>query len=303
MNAIEIRGLTKRFGRFNRTAMALDNLDLSVPEGGVFGLLGPNGAGKTTAMRCLLGMVRADGECRILGQKTPQNLAQIIPRLGTLVEAPRFFPNFSGRKNLHLLAQIEQLPKSTVDESLDKVGLTDAGDKTFEKFSLGMKQRLGIAAALLKDPELLILDEPANGLDPAGIVEIRTMLRTLGEEGRTVLVSSHLLGEVEGMCDRVAIVSRGHTVAAGTLEEVLGRSGPVAHFVRVSDINNALTALKDAGATIDVVTGGLIVGPSTSPDQVVSALMRAGVSLDELRPITRGLEEVFMELTEGGDRR
>ncbi|HEV8421258.1 MAG TPA: ATP-binding cassette domain-containing protein, partial [Actinomycetota bacterium] len=223
MAVIEIEGLRKEFRKLRgRSTLALDRLDLSVPEGGVYGFLGPNGAGKTTTIRCLLGLVRpTQGRARLLGAASSTELARVMGRVGSIVETPAMYPRFSGRRNLELLARLNAIGAKTIDQTLERVGLQGRADDHVRTYSLGMKQRLGIAAALLKDPELLILDEPANGLDPAGIKEVRDLLRTLGAEGRTVFVSSHQLSEVQVMCDRVAILSRGRCVAAGPVGEVL----------------------------------------------------------------------------------
>src|SRR5215218_3460790 len=205
---IELEGLRKEYRRLRGAkTLAVDGLDLSVLSGGVFGFLGPNGAGKTTTIRCLLGLVRpTGGRCRLLGHE-PANLHRVIDRIGSIVESPTMYPRFTGRRNLELLARIDGIRRSRVREVLEQVGLAERGDDLVKTYSLGMKQRLGIAGALLKDPELLILDEPANGLDPAGIVEVRELMRRLGREGRTIFVSSHILSEIQHTADRVAIIA------------------------------------------------------------------------------------------------
>jgi ABC-2 type transport system ATP-binding protein len=299
---IETRGLRKSYRRFRgTTTKALDGLDLEVPQGGVFGFLGPNGSGKTTTIRCLLGLVRASGgECRLLGA-APHDLAGVIGRTGAIVEAPAFFPNFSGRLNLELLARIHGSGPKRVGEVLEIVGLAARGDQRVKAYSLGMKQRLGIAAALLKDPELLILDEPANGLDPAGIREVRELIRRLGAEGRTVFLSSHLLGEVEQVCDRVAILARGRCIAQGSVDDVL-RSGRTAAglLVRLApqETDPALAALRDAG--LEAAPSGASIrvqlDPAESP-RVTRVLAERGLYLAELRPDEASLEDVFLELT------
>ncbi|HVL32169.1 MAG TPA: ATP-binding cassette domain-containing protein, partial [Actinomycetota bacterium] len=202
MGVIEVQGLKKIYRRWRRPpSLAVDGLSFEVAGGGVFGFLGPNGSGKTTTIRCLLGLVApSEGRTRLLGAE-PANLASVIRRVGALVESPAFFPNFSGRRNLELNARLYGIGRARVEEVLGRVGLGARGEDLFKNYSLGMKQRLGIGAALLKDPEVLILDEPANGLDPAGIKEVRELLRTLGDEGRTVFLSSHLLAEVQQICD------------------------------------------------------------------------------------------------------
>lgn len=216
MAVIEVEDLRKEYRRLRggRT-VALDGLDLAVPEGGVFGFLGPNGAGKTTTIRCLLGLIRpSGGRARLLGADSRRQLASVLRRVGSIVETPTMYPRFSGRRNLELLARLHRIPHAAIEEVLDRVGLSDRAGHLVKTYSLGMKQRLGIAGALLKDPEVLILDEPANGLDPAGIVEVRQLLRRLAAEGRTVFVSSHILSEVQQVADRVAILARGRCVAS-----------------------------------------------------------------------------------------
>ncbi|MGH9282871.1 MAG: ABC transporter ATP-binding protein, partial [Acidimicrobiales bacterium] len=228
-DVIETHQLRKVYRRLRGgLTVAVDGLDLSVPEGGVFGFLGPNGSGKTTTIRCLLGLVRPSaGSARLLGAQVPGALPTVISRVGSIVETPTLFPTFSGRRNLRLLGRLQGVGPKAVDEVLERVGLAERADHLVRTYSLGMRQRLGVAAALLKDPALLVLDEPANGLDPAGIKEIRELVRRLGAEGRTVFVSSHLLTEIQATCDRVAILTRGRCVAAGPVQEVLtaGRAG------------------------------------------------------------------------------
>ncbi|MEA2843421.1 MAG: type transport system ATP-binding protein, partial [Actinomycetota bacterium] len=195
MPVIELAGLRKEYERFRRPpVLALAGLDLEVPEGGVFGFLGPNGSGKTTTIRCLLGLATpTSGRCRVLGADSQTQLHSVIGQVGALVETPGLFPDMSARKNLSLLGRIEGIGAERVGQVLDRVGLAERADDSVRGFSLGMRQRLGIGIALLKDPRLLVLDEPANGLDPAGIKEVRELLRSLAAEGRTVFVSSHLL--------------------------------------------------------------------------------------------------------------
>jgi ABC-2 type transport system ATP-binding protein len=214
MGVIEVEGLRKEYRRLRggRT-VAVAGLDLEVPEGGVFGFLGPNGAGKTTTIRCLLGLVRPDaGNLRLVGADVPKGLAGVIGKVGSIVEQPALFPRFSGRRNLEILGRIQGRDGAAIDAVLERVALAERAKDAVRTYSLGMKQRLGIAAALLKDPSVLILDEPANGLDPAGIVEVRELIRSLGAEGRTVFVSSHILSEVQQTADRVAILARGRLV-------------------------------------------------------------------------------------------
>jgi ABC-2 type transport system ATP-binding protein len=300
---IEVQGLRKEYRRVRggRT-LAVDGLDLVVPEGGVFGFLGPNGAGKTTTIRCLLGLVRPTaGSCRLLGADSQRGLAHVIGSVGSIVETPAMFPRFSGRRNLRLLGRLNGIGPKRVDEVLDRVGLGTRANHLVKTYSLGMKQRLGVAAALLKDPAVLILDEPANGLDPAGIKEIREMLRSLGDEGRTVFVSSHQLGEVQQVCDRVAILSRGRSVASGEVSEVLSRGRSRGLIVRLEDRDGGIRALAASGidseATEDPDTIRVDL-PAEEGARVTEALAREGLFLSELRPEEISLETVFLELTQ-----
>jgi ABC-2 type transport system ATP-binding protein len=298
---IEIEGLTKEFRKLRGgSTVALDRLDLSVQEGGVYGFLGPNGAGKTTTIRCLLGLVRPTaGRTRLLGADSSKEMARAIGRVGSIVETPAMYPRFSGRRNLELLARLNGIGPKTVDATLDRVGLHGRADDHVRTYSLGMKQRLGIAAALLKDPELLILDEPANGLDPAGIKEVRDLLRTLGGEGRTVFVSSHQLSEVQVMCDRVAILSRGRCVAAGPVGEVLAHGRHDALIVRLGDLRAGLEALQTAGIDAAMDSDHLRVTlPIAEASRVTEVLARHQLYLSELRPEEVSLETVFLELTQ-----
>ncbi len=215
---VETSGLTKRFGE----RVAVDNVDLRVPPGSAFGYLGPNGAGKTTLIRMLLGLTRATaGTMRLLGRPVPAERAAALARVGAIVEEPRFHRHLTGRENLSVIAAArERQAHDRIEGALERVGLAERADDRVSTYSLGMRQRLGVARALLADPELLILDEPTNGLDPAGIHEFRGMIRGLVAEGRTVLLSSHLLDEVEKICDAVAIVDHGRVVMQGSLAEL-----------------------------------------------------------------------------------
>jgi ABC-2 type transport system ATP-binding protein len=301
MSLIEIRGLRKEYRRLRGGRVrALDELDLDVSAGGVFGFLGPNGSGKTTTIRCLLGLVRpTSGACRILGaDPTSPELAGVIGRIGSIVETPSMHPGFSGRRNLEILARIAGLPRARISEVLEGVGLGGRAGDRVKTYSLGMKQRLGIAAALLKDPELLILDEPANGLDPAGIKEVRELVRKLGNEGRTVFVSSHILSEVRQTCDRVAILSRGRCVAQGPVGSVLEGGRATGVLVKVDDERRAAAALASAGIEATASEGQLHVGVNPSEGaRVTKALADEGIYLSELRPEEEDLEEVFLRLT------
>ena len=297
---IELVGLRKEYRRLRRPpVVALDGLDLSVPEGGVFGFLGPNGSGKTTTIRCLLALARpTSGTCRVLGADSRADLPQVIGRIGSLVETPGLFPAISGRQNLALLGRIQGIGAAVVAEVLERVGLADRADDQVRGYSLGMRQRLGIGVALLKDPELLVLDEPANGLDPAGIKEVRDLLRRLGAEGRTVFVSSHLLSEVQQTCDRVAVLARGRCVASGAVDDVLAAGRSRGLVVRLRGLEEGRAVLAEAGIPARLDGDHLRVDlPPQEADRVTRALAGKGLYLTELRPEEISLEAVFLELT------
>src|SRR4029453_3081622 len=261
---VETAGLTKRFGQ--RTAV--DRVDLRVPSGSAFGYLGPNGAGKTTLIRMLLGLTRPDaGSMRLLGRPVPEQRAAALARVGAIVEEPRFLPYLTGRENLEVVAAArEAAAHGRIDGALARVGLAARADDRVKTYSLGMRQRLGVARALLGDPELLILDEPTNGLDPAGILEFRHLVRGLVGEGRKVVLSSHLLDEVEKICDAVAIVDRGSVVWQGRIDAIRG-GGRATLLVEVDDIPAALALLgeHDVEATEDGVRGGLAPDGAAPP--------------------------------------
>ncbi|MDQ3661410.1 MAG: ABC transporter ATP-binding protein [Actinomycetota bacterium] len=302
MAVIEVEGLTKHYRRFRKgTTTAIDGLDLEVSEGGVFGFLGPNGAGKTTTVRCLLALVRpTSGRCRILGADPQRgHLHEVIGRIGSIVETPALFPGFTGRRNLELLGPPAGIGADAVDGVLERVDLAERADDRVKTYSLGMKQRLGIAAALLKDPELLILDEPANGLDPAGIREVRQLLKRLGAEGRTVFVSSHILSEVQQTCDRVAILARGRCVAQGPVEDVLATGQAARLQVVVDDAARAGELLSAEGIAWSANGEELIVDlPRDQGARVTKTLAQGGLYLSELRASNDDLESVFLKLTE-----
>jgi ABC-2 type transport system ATP-binding protein len=297
---IEIEGLRKEYRRLRggRT-VAVDGLDLEVPEGGVYGFLGPNGAGKTTTIRCLLGLVAPTaGRLGVLGAAVPSKLPSVVSRVGAIVETPALFPRFSGRRNLQILARIDGIGSEAVESALERVGLAERAKDMVRTYSLGMKQRLGIAAALMKDPALLILDEPANGLDPAGIVEVRELLRRLGGEGRTVFVSSHILSEIQQTADRVAILARGRLVKAGPVQDVLAARGGEGLIVRLRDLEAGRGVLAEAGIQAGLDGDALRVHvPPTEGERVTRALAERGLFVSEIRPDEVDLETVFLELT------
>jgi ABC-2 type transport system ATP-binding protein len=300
MTVIEVTGGRKTYTRFRRPPeKALDGLDLVVEAGGVHGFLGPNGSGKTTTIRMLLGLVGSDGgELRVFDRQVPQHLPEVTPHIGALVETPLFFPSFSGRLNLQVLADVAGVSRSRVEEVLETVDLGDRADDRFKSYSLGMKQRLGIAAALLKRPRLLILDEPSNGLDPAGIREVRELLRRLGSDGHTtVFLSSHLLGEVQQVCDHVTILARGRRVAHGRVADVLAASAGSDVRLRVDDPAEAQAVLEAAGYRLTSLGDAWAVHDVTDPSALNRTLVDAGHYLSELSPMTPDLESVFLDLT------
>lgn len=301
MNVIEVHGLTKSFSRL-RPKLVLDNLSFEISSGGVHGFLGPNGSGKTTTIRCLLGLVRTRrGALRVLGAEAPKQLHKVIARVGSFVETAYFSPSLTGLRNLELLCQIEKLPKSTAKMNLERVGLEEAAKQAFGKYSLGMKQRLGIAVALLKDPELLILDEPANGLDPAGITQMRDLIVDLGNQGRTIFLSSHNLSEVQMMCNRVVIISKGRCVFTGRIDEVAS-SEPKRQLFVVNDSARALEVLARAGVTGEVSPDGGGICADGRVSQISAALEAQGIEILGIKEVIPNLEDLFMRLTEGGDR-
>jgi ABC-type multidrug transport system ATPase subunit len=303
--AVEAYSLKKVYRTRGGKRAAVDGLDLRVPVGGVHGFLGPNGSGKTTTIRMLLGLITADsGHIRIFDHEVPLAINQIIDRVGAVVEQPRFFPAFSGQKNLELIARAIGAPRRRVDKVLHAVGLGRRGTDTFRHYSLGMKQRLAIAATLLKDPDLLIFDEPTNGLDPAGIHEIRTMMRNLARHGKTVLVSSHILNEVQQIADTVTIIGRGRLLAEGNVSDILAASGQLSARVGVSDHLRASEVLTAAGFSVEPLASRLLKVSLSDHRLDLAVITRLladqGLYVSELTPIQPELESVFLNLT-GGD--
>lgn len=293
---IEASGLRKEFRSRRGRRVAVHDLDLAVEAGGVHGFLGPNGSGKTTTIRMLLGLARAtEGSMRLFGQPVPQLLPSVIDRVGAVVESPKFSPNLSGRQNLTLLARSIGVPRERVAEAVDTVGLTGRDKDRYKSYSLGMKQRLAIAATLLKRPELLILDEPTNGLDPAGIREIRDTIRDLGASGVTVLLSSHILAEVQQVCTSATIIGNGRLLASGRVDDLLGTS--TSYLVGAEDPDAARQVLSAAGFA--VAPGADLLVETERPAEVTRALASAGIWLTELTPVRADLETVFLELTAG----
>jgi ABC-2 type transport system ATP-binding protein len=299
---LEIEGLRKTYrSRRRGVRHALDGFDMRVEAGQVHGFLGPNGSGKTTTLRTLLGLIRPNGgRMAILGRELPQALPAVAGQVGAIVESPQFFPHFSARDTLGLLAQAGELPRHRVDEVLELVGLRDRAGERVKTYSLGMKQRLAVASALLKNPKLLILDEPANGLDPGGIREMRTLLRDLSAAGMTVVLSSHILGEIQLICDSVTIISLGRRVAYGPVEEVLAAHSQGAVRVRleaVTDLPQAADTLTRAGIRVAAEPDHLLLAGVDKPAAVSRLLAEQGLYVSELTPVTVDLESVFLELT------
>jgi ABC-2 type transport system ATP-binding protein len=289
---VETDRLTKRYGRVT----AVDEVSLTVRPGEVYGFLGPNGAGKTTTLRMLLGLVRpTSGTARVFGEApgSPRHL----PSVGALIEGPGCYPYLSGRDNLRVLARYGGAGDGRIGTVLDLVDLADrAGDK-FATYSMGMKQRLGVAAALLKDPRLLILDEPTNGLDPAGMADMRTLVRRLGTAGTTVMFSSHLLGEVQQVCDRVGVVAGGRLVAESTVAQLRGGASLRVVATPLADAAAMARALLGPDR-VRVSDGGLdLAAEPVKASWLNGELVAAGIAVSELRPRERTLEDVFLELT------
>lgn len=296
--AISTRGLRKTYLNRKGRHVAVAGLDLDVPVGGVHGFLGPNGSGKTTTIRMLLGLIRADsGTMSIFGREVPKHLPEVVGRVGAIVESPKFFPAFSGRKNLQLLAEAIGRPAGVVDQVLEQSGLGKRGKDKYRTYSLGMKQRLAIAATLLKEPDLLVFDEPTNGLDPAGIREIRNTMRSLGEQGKTVLVSSHLLDEVEQVADRVSIIGHGKLLASGLVADVIGDQTATSIRVGVSDLVAAQRVLTDGGLLVRQDGSLLVVVGASDGAEITKRLAAYDLFVNELTPVRADLESVFLELT------
>ena len=301
---IATRGLTKRYGRVS----AVDALDLEVRPGDRYGFLGPNGSGKTTTVRMLLGLVFAtSGEIEVLGRPVPRRTSEVLPYVGALVEGPGAYPHLSARANLRIIDAAGSGPGGDplaegsgsrrtrhrrIESALEQVGLADVGRKPVRAYSMGMRQRLGLAAALLRGPRLLVLDEPTNGLDPRGIAEIRDLLRELNRNGTTVFLSSHLLAEVEVFCTRVGVLDRGRLVAQDSLDNLRGPTGRT--LVRVEDVAEAERAIGlQAGAGRD----GMLVFDGIGVAEATARLVRAGVPVLEASPERRTLEQTVLELT------
>jgi len=299
--AVETRGLTKRFGE----NVAVDDVELLVPRGCAFGYLGPNGAGKTTLIRVLLGLTHADaGTMSLLGYPVPKERDKALARVGAIVDEPRFQSHLTGRENLEMLASSrERSAGRRIGPALDRVGLRRRADDRVAKYSMGMRQGLGVAACLLADPELLILDEPMNGLDPAGMADMREMIRAFVDEGRTVVLSSHLLDEVQRTCDAVAIVDSGTVIRQGPITELLAGTTVVVQVECTEpDRAGALVEAAGVGARVEVGTDGLEITLPPGTGRAVTAeisrvLVEGGIALFRIQPVQASLESWFLQVT------
>jgi ABC-2 type transport system ATP-binding protein len=301
--AVRTAGLTKRFGH----QVVVDSLDLHVPAGAVYGFLGPNGSGKTTTIRMLLGLISpSSGTVTLLGSGMPGEAMRVLPRVGALVEGPAFHPYLSGRDNLARLDAADRIadPRTAlrrIDGALDRVGLLAAARKRYRAYSLGMRQRLAIASALLSPRDLLVLDEPTNGLDPQGTREVRSLVGSLADEGTTVLVSSHLLSEVEQMCTHIGVMHVGHLVAQGTSADVRAGAAPEV-TVETDQPQAAARVLRELGVTDVRTTHGSARGRigEVAPEKIVAACVHQGIPVVGFRVARPSLEDVFVSLTGEG---
>ncbi len=302
MHAIQTFDLTKRYGnRAAKSVLAVDRISFVVEKGQVFGFLGPNGSGKTTTIGMLVGIIKpTDGSFSLFGASSPERLMAARSRVGATLETPNFYPYMSGRDNLRIAAGVKGVGKPRIEECLELVGLSDRAKHRFRTYSLGMKQRLALAATMLNDPELIILDEPANGLDPQGIREIREIIGILADRGKTIFLSSHLLAEVERTCSHVAIIRKGRIVTSGAVADVVGEGSAV--LLRAKEMEalaGAMEAYPDATSvrrTGDGVVAALRVDDLAS---VTRYLAGQGIYLSHLAPYRLSLEEVFIEVTQG----
>jgi len=296
MTAIRTRGLTKDFGDLR----AVNAIDLDLPTGGVVGFVGPNGAGKSTTIRMLLGLIEpTSGDGEVLGHPIADP-AGYLHRVGALIEAPAFYPTLTGHENLRVFATLGGHDRRRIAELLEVVGLGGRGGDKYKNYSLGMKQRLGIAAALLPDPDLLVLDEPTNGLDPQGIVEIRTLLRDIGASGKTVFVSSHLLAEIQAACDSIVMIDRGGVVFSGTMVDLLDRTAPTIRAAAQHDTDTPrlMQLATDAGYRATRINGAIqIDAPAGWAPDLNRLAWQAGITLRELGASAADLEQAFFAMT------
>ncbi|MGO8877183.1 MAG: ABC transporter ATP-binding protein [Acidimicrobiales bacterium] len=299
--AVETHALTKRFG----PNVAVNDVELRVPRGCAFGYLGPNGAGKTTLIRLLLGLTEVDsGTMSLLGYEVPKDRDIALARVGAIVDEPRFHSHLTGRQNLEILsASREPESRPRIAPALERVGLSQRADDRVAEYSMGMRQRLGVAACLLGDPQLLMLDEPMNGLDPAGMQDMREMIKSLVEEGRTVVLSSHLLDEVQRTCDAVAIVDKGRVIRQGSISELLAGSSLVVE-IECSDSERARSLVAQRRTATEVTSGpeGIrVILPSGTGRDVIAGLVReladGGIAIYRVQPMQTSLESWFLEVT------
>ena len=295
---VDARGLRKVYRDRGNRFTAVDGLDLAVARGEVHGFLGPNGSGKTTTIRMLLGLARPDaGEVRLFGEKIPDTSGDVMRRVGALVDGPRFVPDLTGRRNLDLLASLGGVDRSRAGAVLEQVGLDPASKERYRGYSFGMRQRLGVAAALLKEPELVVLDEPSNGLDPAGIIDMRELIVRLGESGVTVLLSSHILAEVQQVCASVSIVGDGRLLASGAVPELLGERAARTR-IQVPQPEIARAHLAEAGYQVTAQDDdALLVEGHEHPEEITRLLSGHGVYVSELSAVRPALESFFLQLT------
>ena len=291
--AIEVNGLTKRYGR----TLAVDDLSFRVEPGRVTGFVGPNGAGKSTTMRLLLGLDTPNAGAALVGGRRYRDLRAPLREVGALLDAGATHPGRRAQSHLLWLARSNRLPQGRVDEVLELVGLRDAARRRAGGFSLGMAQRLGIAAAMLGDPPVLLFDEPVNGLDPDGIRWIRVFLRSLAEEGRTVLVSSHLMSELEGIADDLVVIGRGRLIAQTSVSELLSSRSDGRIHVRTPQVTEVMAALAGAGGTVTSTGSDALIVTGMEPDRIAELVSAQGLRLHELYRERTSLEDAFIDIT------
>ncbi len=291
---LRTHGLRKQYGRVT----AVQDVSITVRPGDVFGFLGPNGSGKTTTVAMILSLIEPTaGTVELFGQTTRDGRYNALNRVGSIIESPAFYPFLSGRDNLRVVARLRGVPMARVGEVLDQIFLSDRADRKYSAYSLGMKQRLAIGAALLNDPELLMLDEPTNGLDPEGMVEVRNLIHHLASQAKTIFLCSHLLAEVQQVCTRVAFINRGVIVTQGTTEDLLRTDNT--HYLEVDNIPRAIEVLRQAAYITEVRPEGRGVQITCTGEcaaDVASALIGAGLRLNRLQPIETSLESIYLEL-------
>lgn len=293
MRAVGFAEVRKSFG----SVTALDGLSLDIPQGGIHTLLGRNGAGKTTALRCLLGLASVDsGSCELLGARSPQELDTVLPRVGVLLESPRFYERFRARRHLKILAKVAGIPNSRVDEMLYFVGLADRAKSLISTYSLGMRQRLALAGALLKDPDLIIADEPTNGLDAAGISDFRKLMRKVADQGRTVIFCTHQMAEAEQVSDTVSVIHQGKQVLTGPTRSVLQESSKGQVRLSLQDPQRAAEVLTAAGFAVEPRDDSLLVEAQDS-ETLLSVLAKESIFPSEVRLERSSLEELFLSIT------